>query len=111
MLHRLLRQDITYWALADPAFDMFGDPLLEDPESLVGRYEGRTMLFIDTKTGNQAQSRAIVYLTDEVKVGGYLYSGVSSEADPDDVDGADQIRRVDYVPDAYGRETLYKAYL
>lgn len=107
MLHRLLRQDLTYWA--PTGFDEYGDPGFDDPDFLVGRWEDRVEQFVSAK-GDQQQSRAVVYLNVDVEVGGYLYRGTSSELDPEDINSG-QILKVDEVPDWKGRETLFKIYI
>lgn len=106
-----MRQTATYWDLESDGYDEFGDPLVNDPVLLTVRWENKTVLFIDTRTGDQAQSRAVVYSIDELEAGGYLLYGESVVTDPTALSTTDQIRRVDRVPDLRNSQILYKAYL
>jgi hypothetical protein len=108
-LHHLIRQTATYWPLS--SVNQYNDPVVGEPDEVEVRWEDRIELFIDTMSGDQVQSRSIIYTEEELAVGGYLYLGISDEADPLELEGADLIRRVDMVPDVKGRDKLYKVYL
>lgn len=115
-LDRLLKQDATRWELT--GFSEYGDPTFNTPQFLSPddqqgvRWENKSELFIDTKTGDQSHSRAIVWsAVTEFAVGDYLYLGESSAANPESVSGADRVRYVEKVPDTKGRNFLYKAVL
>lgn len=111
-IRRLCKQTGTYWALGATPYDSYGDTSYATPVAVTVRYEQRTESFIDTKTGDQTQSRAIVWSADTAFVaGGFLFLGTSVAANPEAVTGADQIRRVDSIPDLKGTVRLYKAYL
>ena len=109
MLPKLFKQTLTLWS-HDGTFSAYGDPAFGNPQEIAGRYEYRTELFITAK-GDQSQSRAIAYTTNAVHVDDYLYNGSSSTANPETVSGADQVRRVDGVPDVKNSTTLYKVFL
>lgn len=109
-----MRQTATWWALSSR--DDYGDPTFSTPVSLAPgtdtgvRWENKVEKFI-SQGGDEDYSRAVVYCTTELAVGDYLYLGTSTEADPDDVDGADQIRMVGAVPNIRNRYTLYRVLL
>ena len=107
-IDRFLTQEVSYW---EPStIDKFGDRTFDTPVHLTGRWENKAMVFLTAK-GDQAQTRAIVYSTDELLIDGYLYLGYSETANPETVSGADQIRRVDSCPDISRDIVLFKAYL
>lgn len=120
-IRRLMNQTATYWPLnATTPYDSYGDPaytstspqLLTPGEDTGVRWEDKNEEFIDTKTGDQIQSRAVVWSASTAFVsGGYLFLGRSSSTTPESVTGADMIRNVSQVPDTKGKVILYKAFL
>ena len=81
------------------------------------RWENRQELFIDP-SGNETLSKAVVYLDQEVDLGGYLYLGTlddfsSSEPTPRDSDAinAKEIRSVRKSFNIKGGSFLFKAWL
>lgn len=105
--HRNLRQTITYWAPA--AADGFGGRSFSSPTTIKGRWEGRVNLITDS-AGREKVSNAIVYLSSQVVVNGYLYEGESTASDPLSV-GAFEIIRFDRVPSLNARDFENKAFL
>ncbi len=81
-----LRESITYWAPS--GVDNFGDPSFAAPVTTIkAKWEDRTELFID-ETGREQRSRSVVYVDTDLVIGGYLFRGTSTVADPLSVDGA-----------------------
>lgn len=116
-LSRLLNQTITYWA--SPVPDGYGGYTYDAPEAIVGRWEDKQELFIDA-AGNEVKSNAVVYLTQDVSLGGFLALGdytdsANYEEDPvgsaSGVDGAREIRAFEKSPDIRGDYSLRKAWL
>jgi len=110
-LSRLLNQTITYWA--SPAPDGYGGYTYDAPEAIVGRWEDKQELFID-KAGKEVKSNAIVYLGQDVDLGGFLALGThidSADVNPVDTIGAREIRSVEKSPDVRGDYSLRKAWL
>mgnify|MGYP001597480008 FL=1 len=107
-IDRLLKETVTYWR--PTGYNEFGDPVLASPGEIDARWEDKSMLFID-KNGDEKHSRAVIFSTTGVLVGGYLYRGSSETMNPETVDGADQIRRVEHVRDIKNQNDLYKIIL
>lgn len=107
-----LRQTATLWTVS--SVDAYNDPTWATPVSLAPtnsnkgvRWEHRSERFINAQ-GDEDHSRAVIYSLYQAAVGDWLYLGASTEADPEDVTGADQIRHVSEVPDQRARWTLYR---
>ena len=110
-----MKQTATYWDRS--SIDQFGDtsfvsPVVLAPSTNTGvRWQNVVKKFINAR-GNEEHCRAVVWSeTTEFEVGGYLYLGSSSTANPESVDGADLIKMVEKIPDIENRFNLYKAYL
>lgn len=101
-------QHITYWAKT--GIDGYGKTSFANPEILLGRWEERTDLIV-LNTGEQATSRAKVFLSKAVNVGDYLKLGASSDADPKSVSGAHEVLQIRKIPSVDGRRFEYTAYL
>lgn len=67
-------------------------------------------MFINQQ-GEQEASRSIVVVTEELKVGDYLFFGTSVEANPDNVESAYQIKQYESVPDKQGKSFLRRCRL
>lgn len=80
---------ITYWGAPTPNGE--GGETFASPIALLGRWEDRNDEFT-TPTGEQAVSRAVAFLKQDVQVGGYLYLGTSAVSDPTQVSNAQEIR-------------------
>lgn len=85
-----LVEKITYWERGLP--NGFGGWAWASPAKLKGRWQDDNELFIDTQ-GQQALSRARVYLKSDVIIGGYLFNGESIAVDPTTVSGAFEIKQ------------------
>lgn len=108
-ISRLLKQDITYWELS--SIDGWNKPTFESsPEYIKGRWEDKAELYLD-KEGQEKISNAIVYLDQDVELGGYLYLGTSLELDPTLVDNAYEIKYIHKVSDIKGTTFLRKIIL
>lgn len=109
-LTRNLNQTVTYWAPAGR--DNFGDPSFADPVEINGRFEERTEKFFDAD-GSELLARSVVYLDQDVEIGGFLMLGLatSSTSDPRDEDGAFQIKDFRKIPDIKGTNFERRALL
>jgi hypothetical protein len=75
------------------------------------RWVDRNEQYMSTLDKNEQISRAIVYLDRNVKVGDWLYNGVSTDADPSLLETAYKVRRFDKIPDLRNLLVLRKAFL
>lgn len=108
-ISRFLKQNITYWAVS--SIDGWNKPTFEStPETIIGRWEDKSELYLDSN-GQEKISNAIVYLNQDVEIGGYLYLGISSEDDPTLVENAREIRYIHKVSDIKGNVFLRKIIL
>lgn len=109
-----LNQTAVYWD--NPTNDGYGGRTFDDPAEVDCRWEERKELFIDT-TGQEQQSSAIVYVSEDVVVGGYLFLGdlgdLSSgeEADPQTAENTYEIRGFNKSPDKKADDFMRKVYL
>lgn len=100
---RNLRQDATYFP--SEGTNGFGDPLFGDPVAVKVRWQDKAELFRDTQA-REVVSSAIVYVSQEVEVGGRL--GLGTLTDPND---AREIRQRGTSPDLRNDKVLVKAWL
>ena len=91
-----LQESITYWAPS--GVDNFGDPSFATPTPIKAKWDDRTELFID-ETGRETRSRSVVYVDTDLLIGGYLFRGASSVADPLSVDNAFMIKDFKKISD------------
>jgi len=84
-----LQEPVTYWAPSD--VNNFGDPSFVAPTTVMVKWEDRTELFIDGE-GREQRSKSVVYVDTDLLIGGYLFRGISSTADPLSVSGAFMIK-------------------
>jgi len=103
-----LPQTCTYWGA--PVSSGFGGTTFSLPSPLPCRWEEKAEEFVDA-SGQTKVSRAIVYLSDDVEVGGYLFLGDVSTVDPTSLDGAYNIQRYSKMPDIRAANYLRKAWL
>ena len=109
-----LRQTAVYWG--NPQSDGTGGRTFDDPVELSVRWEQRQELFIDVG-GQEVTSQAVVYVDQDVDIGGYLYLGdlddlsSAEEASPLTVDGAYEIRGLKKLPDIKASRFMRKAWL
>ena len=109
---RNMKQTIVYWGT--PANDGYGGRTFASAVEITGRWEDTQELFVDDK-GIEKVSEAVVYLSQSVDLGGYLYLGdlddLSSDPDPQDIAAAKEIRSVKATPDLKNQNTLYQIWL
>lgn len=105
---RNLKQKATYWA--PTGVDDFGNQTFAAPITLNCRWEGRTELFIDID-GKEQRSAARVYVNQDVLVGGYLFEGVTTVADPKTIKAAREIRDFRKIPNLRATEFERRALL
>lgn len=109
-----LKQIAVYWG--SPVSDGQGGRTFDSPVELDVRWEERHDLFVDAQ-GQEKQSSAVVYIGQDVVIGGYLFLGdlddlgSAEEDDPQNVAGVYEIRQFDKVPDAKGTDYLRRAWL
>ena len=108
-----LNQTVVYWALA--ASDGYGGSTFSDPVEISGRWEQIQKLFVNS-LGEERLSQSVVYLGQDVVLGGYLYLGdlddiASSVTGPEDVSGSKKIQQFDKLPDLKASGFLRKAWL
>lgn len=104
----IMFQVATYWAPATP--NGYGGGTFPEPVQINCRWEFETGLTTDGE-GSEIQSTAVVYPDQEVAEDGWLYLGVSAEADPHDEEGAYIIRKFRMIPDQLNELHEYKATL
>lgn len=90
------RQTATYWA--SPSKDGYGGYSYSAPAILAVRWEERQEEFTDPE-GKLNVSKAIVYVPEDVSVGGYLLLGSSIAAAPGDEHEAYVIKQFAKTPD------------
>lgn len=118
-LTRTCKQTAVYWG--NPVNDGQGGFTFDNPIEIKCRWEDRNETFV-TSNGNEAVSKSIVYVLQDLDQEGCLYLGTlddlleSAESEgtliPNEIEGAQIIRRFDSMP-ALGSTTefLKKAYL
>lgn len=109
----LLNQKTVYWPLS--GIDGYGKRTFGTPQELSCRWGDKQVLFID-KDGNEVRSQAVIYLSTEVDLGGYLYQGTeagldSDHSDPYQIDGAREIRGFEKIYGVGGSSYLVKVFL
>ncbi len=90
-----LPQTITHWSPGTR--DQFGGMTFGTPVALKGKWEDKSILFIN-QLGEEVRSEAIVYLDTDVVVEGFLFLGSSTIADPRTVTNAREIRAFSRIP-------------
>lgn len=101
-------QTATYWG--EGQLDGFAAMTHPAPVQIKVRWQDTQKLFIDDM-GEQLLSRSIVYCQQPVAVGGYLYLGVSTEANPTGRSGAHRIKAVSITPNLSNTKQEVKAWL
>lgn len=97
----IMKDDAVYWPPEDD-FDLFGQPVVQEPIQLSARWVEEVMEIIDA-TGTTRMSRANVTVDRDLKDGGILMQGtlddVDDYADPKENEGAGEILKVTKLPD------------
>lgn len=105
---RNLRQTTTYWPPG--VRDKYNSITPGSAVSTLTHWEDRLIEFRD-ETGDTVGSKAVVYLSIDVAVGGYLYLGASTSSDPRLVDGAREVRQFEKRPNIKGTLFERRAFL
>lgn len=108
-LNRCLRQIATYWAPSG-TISADGSEGYSTPVSVSCRWEEKSILFLDP-TGKEKLSQAVIYLAVDVAIAGFLYLGVSTEADPRKVAAGQEIKQFSKIPDKWGFTFERRAYV
>lgn len=111
-----LNQTAVYWG--SPTSDGTGGRTFGSayPVEVDVRWEQVQKLFIDG-SGQEVRSRAVVYVGQDLDLGGYLYLGTlddlssAEQADPLAISGAYEIRSFEKVPDINAGRFVRKAWL
>lgn len=106
-----LNQEATYWGT--PVMDGYGSRTFADPIPVKCRWEDRTGLTIQ-KNGEDINSRAVVYLDQNVELGGYLALGdyyTTPIPDPQDIATAYMVQDFKAITSVDGKTLLRKAIL
>ena len=106
---RGLNQTATYWG--NPTPDGWGGYTFDAPVEIDCRWEDTSKLFISAQTGKEERSRAMVFVDQDVVVGGYLYLGSSTGTKPEEVTGAFEIKSFGKTPSVKATKFLRKAWL
>ena len=109
-----LNQTAVYWGT--PAADGYGGYTFDEPAELTVRWEKVQKQFTDPQ-GEEKLSQAVVYLAQDVDVGGMLYLGTladlgsAEEAAPLTVAGTYRIAAFEKIPDTDGETYVRRAWL
>ncbi len=109
------KQDAVYWPPA--VADGFGRQSLGTPVDVKCRWDDQSEQFFDPKTGVIEISNAVVYVDQDVLLGGYLWLGTvatipgGSPGDPQIIAGAYPIRKYLKNPNLRASEFLRTATL
>lgn len=111
MASRRYPSQITYWAVLDN--DGYGGFKFSAPVTINARWEDTVAATFNVK-GDAIVSKAVVYVDQDVAEDGYLYNGVSSEADPTAValqGAAFKIQRITKTPNIRYSDYIRKVIL
>lgn len=104
-----LRQDCVYWG--NPSADGFGGNTFDTYVAFKCRWEDRIVKFIDAN-GEEAISKAVIFLPQDVDLGGWLFLGVlgdisvANQDAPQNVAGAHEIRARYKIPNIKATEYI-----
>lgn len=113
------KQVAVYWALEGSEsggddYDNFGQPQYTTPIEIKCRWEAKIEEFVNA-SGTRILSNAIVYVDQDVDVGGVLMLGeltdITDSEVPKENDNAWEIQRFDNLPNLKVTEFLKTAYL
>lgn len=107
-----LNQTLVYWASPVQAGD--GGATFDDPVELSGRWTLKQEKFVDFH-GEERISHSLIYLDQDVDIGGYLFLGglgdLNSDEDPQKQDEARRIMQFKRITNVKGTEDVRKAWL
>lgn len=101
LLTHALKQTAVYWA--NPRSDGTGGRTFDEAAEINVRWEEKQELFID-RSGQEVRSQAVVFVGQDVDMGGYLYLGrladlsSAEEDDPLSIATAYEIRGTQKIP-------------
>jgi len=101
-------QDATYWA--SPVPNGFGGHTFAAPVQIKVRWEDKTEEFL-TALGEPVFSQSVLYIDQDIDIGGYMFLGTSLTADPTTVEGAFPVKRFAKTPSLRNAEYERKAWL
>ncbi len=120
VISRMRKQTCVYWALrgvesGGEDYDEFGQPQYTDPVQLACRWEVKTVEFLSPQ-GTQELSNAVVYVDQDVDVGGVLMLGELTDIDssltvPKQNEETWEIRRFEKLPNFRNTEFLRTVFL
>jgi len=88
-------QDITYWSTT---LDGFNSYVFAAPVVIKGRWENKKIMIRNNK-GDDAFSKAIVYVDTDVKLGDYIAEGdQTATPDPTTLSDAHEVKQFDKTP-------------
>lgn len=90
------QQDATYWG--NPTLDGYGAYSFDAPILLKVRWEERVEKFVGPQ-GEDFVSRAVVWVKQDLDLGGYMFLGTSVELNPQNVEDTYLIRQIFEIPD------------
>lgn len=112
LLTKNLLQTAVYWGT--PVSDGYGGRTFSAPVEILVRWEQRQELFIDA-SGQETRSNAVIFPSQDVDLGGYLYLGdlddLGSAPVPEDVATAYEIRGFEKIPNIKVTDYMRKVYL
>lgn len=98
----------TYWG--SPSKDGWGSVTFSSPVILDVRWENIAERVLSYK-GEEFVSRSVIWVKIDLELGGYLFLGESSAADPTSLNNAFEIRMIHEVPDFRGMFVERKVFL
>ena len=104
---RNLKQDVTHWAVTK---DGYGGNTYAAPVALKGRWEDRSVRFRGP-SGDEINSKSVVFLSAEVAENDYIFLGISVAADPSTLPEAFQVASYLEIPDLRNLGKVRKALL
>ena len=103
-----MKQTATYWG--PMVNDGYGGGTFPSPVSISCRWQDDNQKAVDAE-GNEFMSVSTVYPDQTLELGGWLYLGTSTDADPRNVSGANEIKQYREMPDLSGDLVEIKAWL
>lgn len=111
MSQRNMRQVLTYWAPPeDNSTDLYGKSTFTAPIQLECRWEDRTEE-LRSKKGEEFVSKSRVFVVEQLHIDGYVFLGVSTQANPVDEPDAKEIQALARQPDLRNIRQLTVLYL
>lgn len=101
----MMLQTATYWARATK--NEFAEFSYQAPVQIACRWQDQGTQFRNEQ-GELQLSKATIYSTDQVALGGYVFEGTSAASDPRTVTGAHEVKAVVSSRSLDGSEALYK---